>query len=151
MGLDLRAARCLDAIHQNPTMRKTKPIILTAGLSAFFLADVVSQTPPPLTTPGAPVHEWAPEVLHKAGIHVRRNINTLNSSEIDALRNGIRTMQSRPPSDPTSWIYQANIHGTFDSPLLPDWATCQHGTFFFLSWHRMYLYYFESILRAASG
>lgn len=36
------------------------------------------------------------------------------------------------------------------------WATCRHGSFeqpdpHFLSWHRMYLYYFERVLRAASG
>ena len=63
-------------------------------------------------------------------------------------------MKARDPSDPTSWRFQANIHGTRDE--IPDafadvWATCQHGTFFFLSWHRMYLYYFERILRAASA
>jgi hypothetical protein len=28
---------------------------------------------------------------------------------------------------------------------------CQHASFFFLSWHRMYIYFFERILRAASG
>ena len=28
---------------------------------------------------------------------------------------------------------------------------CQHGSFFFLPWHRMYLFYFEKVLRAASG
>jgi hypothetical protein len=31
----------------------------------------------------------------------------------------------------------------------PQWSTCQHGSFFFLAWHRMYLYYFEKILQAA--
>lgn len=36
------------------------------------------------------------------------------------------------------------------------WATCRHGSLeepdpHFLSWHRMYLYYFERVLRAASG
>jgi tyrosinase len=28
---------------------------------------------------------------------------------------------------------------------------CQHGNFFFLSWHRMYLYYFERVIRCVSG
>lgn len=31
------------------------------------------------------------------------------------------------------------------------WCTCQHGTSQFLTWHRMYLYYFENVLQAASG
>ena len=84
-------------------------------------------------------------------VHARRNIKTLSANEIATLQKGIKVMQGRQPSDPTSWIYQANIHGTFDTPALAAWSTCQHGSFFFLSWHRMYLYYFERILRAASG
>lgn len=31
------------------------------------------------------------------------------------------------------------------------WDMCQHGTPHFLTWHRMYLYYFERVLRAAAG
>lgn len=84
---------------------------------------------------------------------IRRNVSDLdpNGSRIEALRDGIREMRSRPASDPTSWRFQANIHGTFDTPAHPTWNRCQHGTFFFLSWHRMYLYFFERILRDASG
>jgi tyrosinase len=64
-------------------------------------------------------------------------------------------MKSRPSSDPTSWAYQANIHGTLLAqgqwPADAPFATCEHKTIFFLSWHRMYVYYFERIVRAASG
>src|SRR5437899_3777698 len=96
--------------------------------------------------PGGPL--WASRKNY-----VRRSINSLapNGPEIAALRRGFQVMQSRQPSDHTSLIYQANMHGTVDRPLLADWETCQHGSFFFLSWHRMYLYYLERILRAASG
>ena len=40
-----------------------------------------------------------------------------------------------------------------DPPGLADgvWATCEHSTPFFLAWHRMFLYYFERVLRDASG
>jgi tyrosinase len=35
-------------------------------------------------------------------------------------------------------------------PLPPDrgtfWRKCQHGSWFFLSWHRMYLHFFEQII-----
>lgn len=74
---------------------------------------------------------------------VRRDIANLKSDgpEFTALRKAILKMQHRKPNDPTSWDYQTNIHG----------SQCQHGTFFFLAWHRMYLYYFERILREASG
>lgn len=84
---------------------------------------------------------------------VRENIYTFMQSptKVAALRRGVQVMKSRPASDPTSWAYQANIHGTTIRPLMTAWNTCDHGTFFFFPWHRMYLYYFERILRRASG
>jgi hypothetical protein len=92
-------------------------------------------------------------------MNIRRNIYSLSPDgpEIAALRAGVAEMQSRDPEDPTSWIYQANIHGVPRDPdpnappPLPTWNQCQHRSFFFLSWHRMYLLYFERILRDASG
>lgn len=72
-------------------------------------------------------------------VAVRRSIGDLNEQEIDDLRKGVARMQSRPEHDPTSWIYQANIHHLH----------CQHGSWFFLPWHRMYLYYMEKVLREA--
>lgn len=92
-------------------------------------------------------------------VYNRENIATFaqSSQKIVALRRGIQVMQSRPASDPTSWRFQANIHGFPSGESIPNnqaqevWATCQHGTYFFLSWHRMYLYYFEQILRAAAN
>jgi tyrosinase len=77
-------------------------------------------------------------------------------------------MKNRPITDPTSWKFQAAIHGfTLNTnqqagvfwtqwtqgqalPSDPDqstfWAQCQHGTWYFLPWHRMYLGYFEKIV-----
>jgi hypothetical protein len=67
-----------------------------------------------------------------------------------AYANAIQIMQARSPSDPTSWIYQAAIHGTFTAPPAgADWNACQHRSWFFLPWHRMYLYFFERIVRKA--
>jgi tyrosinase len=83
--------------------------------------------------------------------YTRKNIKSLTTAEITALKNGVQVMKGRPPANPTSWVYQANMHGTFDTPVLTAWNTCQHNLLFFLSWHRMYLYFFERILRAASG
>ena len=82
---------------------------------------------------------------------VRKEVTTLTAAEVAAYRKGVAEMKTRPPTDPTSWIYQANIHGTFDTPAQASWSTCEHFSDFFLSWHRMYLYYFERILRKASG
>ena len=90
-----------------------------------------------------------PPIIPK--VHVRRNIASFTPTQIASLRKGVQVMQSRPATDPTSWLYQANIHGTDDTPVATAWNTCQHGSYLFLSWHRMYLYFFERILRKASG
>jgi len=67
-----------------------------------------------------------------------------------AYAKAVRTMQTRPLADPTSWAYQAAIHGLANTPPPPGapWNQCQHATWYFLPWHRMYLYQFERILRA---
>lgn len=66
----------------------------------------------------------------------------------------ITAMQDRDGtdfSDPTSWRYLANIHGTRTPrsrwPQGATWRECQHNSWFFLPWHRIYLHYFESIVR----
>jgi tyrosinase len=95
----------------------------------------------------------SPEEPMEEKQYVRPNMKDLapDGPEIAAYRKGVAEMMSRPASDPTSWLYQANIHGTYDVPALEAWNTCQHGSWFFFSWHRMYVYYFERILREASG
>lgn len=69
-------------------------------------------------------------------------------------------MKSLPSTDPRSWNYQAAMHGfSATNPFwsgvgtLPPlaernkfWNQCQHGSWFFLPWHRMYLAYFEQIV-----
>lgn len=65
--------------------------------------------------------------------------------------NAITAMQALPAANPLSWAYQAAIHGTTLSGSHPAWKTCEHGTLEFLSWHRMYLYWFERIIRKQSG
>lgn len=73
----------------------------------------------------------------------------------------VGVMQARPATDASSWRFQAAIHGydsgiTPGAPPLPNaaeqdrfWNQCQHGSWFFLPWHRMYLFYFERIVADA--
>ncbi|MBW4596368.1 MAG: tyrosinase family protein [Brasilonema angustatum HA4187-MV1] len=92
-------------------------------------------------------------------MQTRRNIYKIlesGGSEIAAYRKGVEVMKARSnanQNDPTGWIFQANMHGTsLRNPTFNQfWNQCQHGSFFFLSWHRMYIYFFERIVRAASG
>ncbi len=72
---------------------------------------------------------------------------------------GVRVMRERSatdPMDPLGWVYQSRIHGNPrgrerqpDEPV--DWSTCQHGSWFFLPWHRMSLRQFERIIQCETG
>jgi tyrosinase len=95
-------------------------------------------------------------------VHVRREVSDLMAHQpevLDAYAKAVQVMKGREPTDPTSWTYQANMHGRFPTDTIPHgkteqellWSQCQHGSYFFLAWHRMYIYYFERIVRAAAG
>jgi len=82
-------------------------------------------------------------------IYVRRNLAGMDASDpiLVSYRKAIKAMQMLPQSNPLSWTYQGAIHWTTLTPLLTSWDNCEHGTEFFWSWHRMYLYWFERIVR----
>lgn len=82
---------------------------------------------------------------------VRREIWSLPPDDpiVVAYGRAVAHMRERADSDPTSWSYQAAMHGTEATASRPLWNQCQHGTWFFLPWHRAFLYYFEQITRAA--
>ena len=99
------------------------------------------------------------------GVRVRRDVYKLSPWD-DALlwyARAVDEMRRRPVNDPTSWRYQTAIHdyNESDDPLGQSgdkrppkseqtkyWRQCQHGTWYFLPWHRMYLAYFEQIVAA---
>jgi hypothetical protein len=87
--------------------------------------------------------------------YVRPSVASLSAQQIASLQRGIGVMMNLNTVYATSFRFQANIHGTYDSATSPReasaWDQCEHGSYFFFSWHRMYLYFFERILRAASG
>jgi len=114
-------------------------------------------------------------------VPLRKSITQLTAAELQSLRNGIAQMKawnSAPKGSANykrSLAYWANIHSyigagcgptsalnypgmsgiSVQTKSTPDenatWCTCQHGTSQFLTWHRMYLYYFEQVLQAAAG
>jgi tyrosinase len=114
-------------------------------------------------------------------VRIRQNVNNLtpNDTTLEVYRAGIRLMKARPLDDFRSWRYQAAIHdypspdNTFaartdrirpgradpfaiDGENLPAdrgrfWRKCQHQSWFFLPWHRMYLHHFEKIIIDLTG
>lgn len=89
--------------------------------------------------------------------YVRRDVWTLRSQPPtwDPVTlwyaKAVQIMLKRDPAkDPTSWGFQAAMHGSYAPvPSGATWNQCQHQTWYFLPWHRMYVYYFEQIVRAA--
>lgn len=68
----------------------------------------------------------------------------------EAYARAVGVMQRRDPDEPTSWSYQAAVHGAPPGVPRDQFVDqCQHNSWFFLPWHRMYLHFFERIVRAA--
>lgn len=98
-------------------------------------------------------------------VRVRQPISSFdpNGAAITQLRAGVKQMMAWNPSDPNSdpstwdprcWLFQAYIHGTPQNaaPVVQQYKSfnhCPHGCYYFLPWHRGYLYFFERILRFA--
>ncbi len=65
----------------------------------------------------------------------------------------LRSRDGTDLADPACWGYLAAIHGTDIPrnrwPQGATWSQCQHSSWFFLPWHRMYLHYFERTVREA--
>ena len=87
---------------------------------------------------------------------VRQNIWTLDQIDhwhptIFAYARGVGVLIDRTnvnPLDPIGRQYQSDVHGTNVNP--DNFRNqCQHSTWFFLPWHRMYLRWFERIIRSA--
>ena len=110
---------------------------------------------------------------------VRKSITAYTPAELMSLRRGVATMMSRNSAPRgsadfrRSWIYWANMHSHFGAGCggaisgngmtgvtlwtasnpneTATWCKCEHHTPQFLTWHRMLLFYFERVLRQASG
>lgn len=73
---------------------------------------------------------------------VRRDVTTVAAAaDVATYRDAVSAMKALPPADPRNWNNQALIHQNF----------CPHGNWFFLPWHRAYLFYFERICRELTG
>src|SRR5215207_1282177 len=95
-------------------------------------------------------------------LYVRQSIAVLmreQSPRIASFRRGVDAMMRLPTWDKRNWWFQANMHGVAADQIPPEMAgsaeryfsKCPHRTYFFLAWNRMYVYFFERILRALSG
>lgn len=127
-----------------------------------------------------PFEVWTSQDARAATARVRHDAASLDGQKMLAIyARGVKAMNLRKPEDPRSWTFQwythwvggaqtsgpklAEIKRIFKKPNDPHralaqeiWDTCQsHGPNEpednFLPWHRMFLLYFESIVRDAAG
>jgi tyrosinase len=123
-------------------------------------------------------------------LRVRHDVASSQGQKMADLYNKAVTAMQDPainyPPQPTSWTFQAYIHGVPANPFDPAnsggiyngsaamkkrideiygnpaagtpqaawkeaalacWATCTHGSPYFTTWHRWYMYYFERVCR----
>lgn len=102
-------------------------------------------------------------------MHTRRNVWELGGDWADPVlwyARAVGVLKPKPLDDRTSWRFYAGMHGyhqglwefydykksTEDIPAKADfnrfWLQCQHGSWYFLPWHRGYLIGFEKLIRA---
>jgi tyrosinase len=76
----------------------------------------------------------------------RRDINDLDVGALEDYIHALNILRARSAADPddeTGYDFQAGLHNdVFIGP-------CEHGSDFFLPWHRAHLHYFEKLLQAA--
>src|ERR1044071_1180511 len=73
----------------------------------------------------------------------RRNIANLAANDpiIQTYKDAVQAMKNLGAGDGRNWTKQAQIHLN----------KCVHGNWWFLPWHRAYLFYFEAICRKLTG
>jgi tyrosinase len=137
-------------------------VTLNIAAPAVFGPGDMVQIAEYFTNAGSPPPALSNTVPVGCIVHVRHDVANLTAAQLASISRGFQVMIQRSfnnPNDPTGLTYQANMHSTLMSsnmcpmgdPTNPMWDQCQHYSDLFFPWHRMYLYYFERILRAASG
>jgi tyrosinase len=111
------------------------------------------QPAPPVPVPPVP----PPPVI--PGVHVREDVWTLSAADpwhptLLWYARGVRSLQARNGpnfADARSWRHLAETHGTdIPQPQWPRgarWDSCEHESWHFLTWHRVYVHHFERIMR----
>jgi polyphenol oxidase len=121
-----------------------------AGNRPDPLEDCVPWPPPPIN----PI-SFYPDM--KLPVRTRKSAFELTPDEVTRLRKAYRLLREltvKSPDDPRGWLRQANVHCWYCGGEGGDGinATVEiHGSWRFLPWHRMYLYFHERILAALLG
>jgi len=89
-------------------------------------------------------------------VKVRKNMLDMSEEEWKSFESAFAAIKRLHPNNPLSYDYQVMIHEWHDV-VPPEYSSdpekliIQHGNYWFLPWHRMYLYHFEKILQKFSN
>lgn len=102
--------------------------------------------------------------------YTRKNVWQLGGDWADPIlwyARGVKALKARPLNDSTSWRFYGAIHGFYqpwwqqldylsssdqmpsNSDVATYWQQCQHGSWYFVPWHRGYLLGLEAVIRDA--
>jgi polyphenol oxidase len=126
-----------------------------AGAFAFGTSPAWAQLGPtipqhcvPPVPPGQPVAFTPPAA--NAPVRVRKSAFELSPPEVDKLKSAyaaLRNLAQQSPDDPRNWFHQGQVHCWYCSGALDGlWGQEIHGSWWFLPWHRAYLYFHEQVL-----
>ncbi|XYI02694.1 tyrosinase family protein [Sorangium sp. So ce1128] len=132
---------------------------MSLTLVALLPSPSYAQCPSPSNEPATckPPAPPGPPVPFQGDIgtstRVRKSAFELTSVEVDRLRQAfaaLRKLSEDDPDDPRGWLQQANVHCWHCGG---GGASVEnvHGNYWFLPWHRAYLYFFEKILGKLVG
>ncbi|WP_265521547.1 tyrosinase family protein [Oerskovia flava] len=104
----------------------------------------------------APDSSTAPRGRHRTAppAYVRRDVWNLQPPGapphpvLSAYAAAVRALKEGPDVGHLSWTHHTQVHGMVPDPLDGLRNECQHQTWYFLPWHRVYLYHFEAICRS---
>lgn len=130
-----------------------------AGAVAFSASRAWAQLGPtvpehcvPPIPPGVPV-AFTP--VANTPTRVRKSAFELSDPEIDKLKSAyqaLRNLAQQNPDDPRNWFHQGQVHCWYCSGAIDGlWGTEIHGSWWFLPWHRSYLFFHEQILGSLIG
>jgi polyphenol oxidase len=127
---------------------------IAAAPSLRLWAQDYSKDYPVHCVPPLPIGTAKPVTLIKRSLLPRKSAFDLSAAELQRLRDAysaLRDLSLKDPHDPRGWQAQANVHCYYCSGGYDSLGTEIHGGWWFLPWHRCFLYMHERILGALIG
>jgi tyrosinase len=125
-----------------------RAFLASTGITVAAVAEGIAAQP---SKPADPKAGLPPMGVIVPG--VRQNVADMTEDHpiLKSYRKAVAAMKKLDATNPLNWNFQAKMHGVPPGGgQNPGWSWCMHGNWWFLPWHRGYLYFFERIVRKMS-